>query len=135
MGYGLWGGRTLRVYHANPTLSPSRSWAVGKPQDTASGVRKHSLWCGTARAGSGVPEPARGLGPSGSQALGHPEIAGSPAGSSGRAENGVGAHRLYLTWSQGEGGSSVWCGRDSPWIKGLELGLGGSCGWEQREAF
>lgn len=53
-----------------PTLS------VGKPQDTAPEVGKHSLRCWTARASFGGPGPARRLGPSSSQALGHPGATG-----------------------------------------------------------
>jgi hypothetical protein len=73
---------------------PGRCPAVRKPWDTTPGVWKQSLSCRAAGAGSGVPGPARSLGWSGSQALGHPGAAGSRR----RAENGVGACRLDLVW-------------------------------------
>ena len=46
---------------------------------------KHSLRCGKARAGSGVPRPVMSSGPWGSQTLGHPGAARSHR----RAGNGV----------------------------------------------
>lgn len=73
-------------------LLQSGCWAVGNLQDTASGVRKPSLWHRTARASLGFPGSLMRPGPSGSQVLGHPGTTRNHR----RAENGVGAHRLGL---------------------------------------
>ena len=64
---------------------------------TALEVEKCSLRYGDVRTGSRVPRPAVSLGPSGSQALGHP----GPPGSCKRAENGVGACGVDLAWGRG----------------------------------
>ena len=77
---------------AYPTPSLGRCWAVGQTRDTARGMGKHNLRFRTAGAGSGIPRPGVGPGPSGSQTLGHL----GAVGSLGRAENGVGANRLEL---------------------------------------
>ena len=66
----------------------------------------------TVQVGLGVPRLAARPGPSGSQALGYSNVAGSHR----RAENGEGAHRL----AQGQrkkGGSSYWI----PWGRVLDL--------------
>ena len=94
-------------------LTPCQRWAGVKLWDAAPGMGEHSLrFPGTAGAGSGVPRPAGKLGPTGSQALGYSNVAGSHR----RAENGEGAHRL----AQGQrkkGGSSYWI----PWGRVLDL--------------
>jgi hypothetical protein len=82
---------------------------------------------GTARAGLGVPSLAGRQGPSGSQALGHPDAAVSH----GRAENGVGAHRLDLGPGQ-RGKSSV---GSSPWLVAMWLVWLGNSGWKNSETF
>lgn len=58
-------------------LTPHRHWAgVRKLWDTAPGVGKHGLSTGHSWSWPGGPWPARRLGPSGCQALGHPGTSG-----------------------------------------------------------
>lgn len=61
-GSAMQGGRMWEVDFVYPKLSLGGNWAIGQPLDTASGVGKHCLRLGTARA-------AIRPGPSGSQAL------------------------------------------------------------------
>ena len=90
---------------------------------------KHSLSCRTGGAVSEITRPVTGPPPSGSQVLGHP----GATGGHGRAENGVGDHRLGLTLGPEEKlGSSSW------FLAFWRLdwaGLGCSHGCEQGEAF
>lgn len=67
----------------------------------------------TIGAGSGVPRFAWRLGPSGSQALGHPVATGCCK----RTENGVGAGGAGSSPGQErKRRSSSWSRRDSPWL-------------------
>lgn len=95
--------------------------AIRQLQDSTPGMGKLSLMRETAGAGSGIPGPGKRLGPSGSQALGHP----GATGSCGRAENGVEVRRLALALVWGRKEEPCWSCRQSPWLVGgwLELGL------------
>lgn len=108
-------------------------WAIGKPQDTAPGVGKHSMRCRTARTGTRVPGPQMRQRSSDSQTFGHLVTARGH----GRAENGVGAHRLDLAQGQGWWGALVdHMGMGEVlgmMMVGLKLGLGN--GWEHKESF
>ena len=86
-------------------MSLGEGWVVGKPGDTAPGVGKHSLRCGTAGTGSGVPRPAR--------RPGHLCLRISDTHALLEAAEMLrmvwGAQRLDLAWGQeGKGGSSSW---------------------------
>ena len=84
-------------------------WAVWKLQDTTLGMGKHSLRCGKAGAGSGVPGPATRLGLWGSQTLGHPSTAGSHVRAKHRVRGGGGTLRLGTASSPGVGGRGEFC--------------------------
>jgi hypothetical protein len=108
-------------------------------KDTALGMRKHGLRCGKAGAGSGVPGPAMRPGQCGSQSLGYQGVVGALHWKSSER---VRAHGLGTVSSQGLGkkrgvkekrGAPI-----CPMGDYLSLGggrLGGSCGWEDIEAF
>lgn len=92
---------------ANDCTYPTWCWAIGKHQDIAPGVGKHSLRHGKVWAGLGVPGPVTRPGQWGSQISEHP----STDESHRRAENRVGA---------GAGGGYGLC---------LAGRLDGSCSW------
>lgn len=92
LGSASQGGRCRKFDGAYTTLPLGWCPDIGQPLDTAPGVGNHSLRCGTAGGGSGVPGPETRLGPTSSQALGHPGAAKSHK----RAKNGVGDLRLDL---------------------------------------
>jgi hypothetical protein len=123
--------QNARVDCTYPTLSPGGCLAIRKPKDTAPGVGKLSLRHRTAGAGSGVPQPATRLKPSGSQILGHPGAAGSHE----RAEGRVRAFGLDLAGAWGEGTSAGPTGTVLGLMCSGRLGLGGSHSWEFREAY
>jgi hypothetical protein len=112
---------------AYPLPVPGWCQAMGKPQDPTPGVGE----C-IPGAGSRVLGSAGRPGPSGSQALGHPGIAGCCR----RAENGVGACRLDLAWGQREDQEELRLGpTGTESLACQQLAWLGSRGWGHRETF
>ena len=112
---GAWaawrGGKqeVLTVLSPHQRYVAVRLWEAKGPHSGAGGAQFEVL--GTAGAGLVVPGPARRLGSSGSQVLGHT----GAAGSLGRAENKVGS--LACWWAVGLGLAWWW-----PWL-GVQRGL------------